>query len=354
MDKRVMLNKYTIFEINRQNMSDSEINDIYTSSLEEWREENPMFPKPAFEEVKSDFLKTDDSYVDLDFLIKDNSNLVATASVFLHNPNSDAPSEKKEKAWVRMRVFPDHRNKGIGTEILKFLINKTKQYPLRSFSAATGLEPGYRFCEKFGGDVIKKSVESYLDLEKVDVTKIEKLSSEITTKNQDVKIETVDNLTIGGVEEYIRLFAEFDEETSKYNKDANFDKDSCIENGIKSAKKDISIGYKKTVTYVRDSNGRAVGMSTFLITPESKEIAQQLMTGVLKDYRRRGLCRLLKSRSIIRLKELYPNIKLIKTVNDEENSSMRKINESLGFQQLPVYKAYTFELNKLKERLQIK
>lgn len=60
-------------------------------------------------------------------------------------------------------------------------------------------------------------------------------------------------------------------------------------------------------------------------------------TAVVREHRRKGLARWVKSESLRQLQEERPDVTQVTTVNAEENRAMRGLNEALGFEPVAVW-----------------
>lgn len=79
------------------------------------------------------------------------------------------------------------------------------------------------------------------------------------------------------------------------------------------------------------SSGAFVGLTTMTWRKHTPYIADQGITGVLPDYRGRGLARYLKATMLENLLEKYPEVKFVRTDNADSNAAMLAVNTALGF-----------------------
>lgn len=83
-----------------------------------------------------------------------------------------------------------------------------------------------------------------------------------------------------------------------------------------------------------------VGMSYVVARSEEPEELETAMTGVLREYRRRGIATALKVKSVVFAREY--GAKRITTMNEEHNP-MYALNVRLGFHPLPAWITYVKE-----------
>jgi len=80
---------------------------------------------------------------------------------------------------------------------------------------------------------------------------------------------------------------------------------------------------------------RFVGVSNLFKNPSDPDVLKQGLTGVLPEYRRRGIATALKLRTV--RYALDNGIRQIATRNNTRNLAMLRINEGMGFTKLPAW-----------------
>ena len=102
---------------------------------------------------------------------------------------------------------------------------------------------------------------------------------------------------------------------------------------------------KKWYTMITvERSGHISGLTEILHNPEDDYWVHQLLTGVKKEYRGRGLGKLLKVEMLYFIKEKLPEVILIHTGNAEINAPMLSINERMGFKRYSTDKCFTINL----------
>lgn len=351
MDNKI-LSKYTLTEIDYKNPTNNDLLDLYDFYLDEWNEESPQFPQPTLKRYRYEFTYFREIDQNRKFILRnDNDKIVGRLVIVALKPDADAPKNKKERVEFEMRVDKSHRNEGIGKELLKFLLENLSGLDIKKISTWSNLSSGQNFCEKLGGKITMRGLCSYLDLEKNDWEKTEKVFYEMKAKNPDIKIETHFELKEEDIPEFVEIDAVFEEEISKYSEDNTFNKDFYIKEDTRHIKESLARGEKHIFSYLRNQADEVIGLSEMVIDPTNPLEIFQNITGIKKEYRRRGLAKLIKANTLLRLRDNHKPGSVISTYNDEDNTVMRKINESIGFKPIPIWKKYTFELQELREKL---
>ena len=113
-------------------------------------------------------------------------------------------------------------------------------------------------------------------------------------------------------------------------------------------------GYLWTTKITREENGSISGLTEIFYHPEIPNMVEQELTGVLPEYRDRGLGKWLKAAMVFYVKKTYPSIEYIQTGNANNNEVMNAINKRVGFK--PVCDQYLIKLdtNTIQEKLKKK
>ena len=94
-------------------------------------------------------------------------------------------------------------------------------------------------------------------------------------------------------------------------------------------------------------------MTEILHDPREAYRIMQDLTGVLPEYRGRGLGKWLKAQMLFHIKENYPDTKVIVTGNADANAPMLSINERIGFKRYRSGSMYKLQINEVTKKLEI-
>jgi RimJ/RimL family protein N-acetyltransferase len=82
---------------------------------------------------------------------------------------------------------------------------------------------------------------------------------------------------------------------------------------------------------LRNDKGELIGMSLLMINKEGT-LADQRLTGVVKDWRKRGLAKWMKAKMLRMVKDDYKTVSEIRTECFSANTPMIAINKALGYE----------------------
>ncbi|MHA1212657.1 MAG: hypothetical protein ACTSSH_09365, partial [Candidatus Heimdallarchaeota archaeon] len=81
----------------------------------------------------------------------------------------------------------------------------------------------------------------------------------------------------------------------------------------------------------READGSISGLTDMRYNPGRETMISQGLTGVQESYRGRGLGKWLKASMLLKIKNDYPQVKIVSTTNATTNAPMISINDRLGF-----------------------
>lgn len=93
-----------------------------------------------------------------------------------------------------------------------------------------------------------------------------------------------------------------------------------------------------------EATGRIVGWSVLGFDVGEQDFAWQGTTVVDPDHRGHRLGLLLMLENLRRVRELYPGLRAVDTVNAEQNTHMIAINDALGFRPLDAWIDWRYDV----------
>jgi GNAT superfamily N-acetyltransferase len=256
---------------------------------------------------------------------------------FAHYDQSAAMYHPR-KFEIGVYVDPDHQGCGIGSALYDHLLRELEPFEptvLRSF-AREDYKRSVRFLERRGFREIMRSWESRLDVQSFDFTPYEGAIERVEA--QGIRLIPISELEWDP--ERDRKLYELDREILK---DVPFPDrytpvsfEHFVERTLKSP------DLLPEAYFVAVDGERYVGSSALWRALAEPEELYTGLTGVIREYRRRGIALALKLKGIAYAKA--HGFRVIKTWNDTTNRAMLALNERLGFVRQPAWITFAKEL----------
>jgi mycothiol synthase len=218
-------------------------------------------------------------------------------------------SDDPERGYVAPRVHPDARRRGVGTALLEPLVEFVDSLGLERLSGQV-TDPGSKtFAERFGFAETDRQVEQ-----------VRPLNGEIAI---DPLPEGIEVVTIAERPELL-------EATYPLARDEGYT-DLALEGSI-SIPLDEWLRDEATLpegSFVALRDGEIVGYSG-LMAHDNEGVAEDGLTVVSREWRRRGLAKALKQRELAWARDA--GLREVVTWTQTGNDGMRAVNERLGYE----------------------
>lgn len=229
--------------------------------------------------------------------------------------------------WVMVRVHPVHQRRGIGTKLFHSLLETLQSLDAKELRVQLREDQtvSIAFAQKFGFTVYHKRWMSVLDVHEIDLSAWE--GYEARLQENDIRLVS---------------FAELASDPAHEEKVHALQNQIDVEVPIGDEFTPLSLeefrqqfigreDFVREGTFIALHGDEYIGLSTFFDMGDSRlEID---LTGVLPDYRRKGVARALKLKGIAYAQAA--GYHYIAVVNDDGNNGMIAINRELGFERQP-------------------
>ncbi|MEZ4811872.1 MAG: GNAT family N-acetyltransferase [Caldisericia bacterium] len=332
------------------NLSENEWNEIHEFTVEIFSELYPLFSVPTLESVKRDFMDTDDSCVDEQFVIRDNVGIIAKSRIVYEKPSEESTEDDLKHVFMDIRVRKDKRRNGIGSLMLTDLLGNKFLPRHKEAHFWAKIDAGHEFCKKLGGKSVREIYVSNLLFKEVDWEEIRKINQTSRKKSDGISTYITEDVDDKTQPEYVEFLTDITEELTKYYESSGFNRERFVSDTKKSIKERKEQGSKSYLSWARD-DGKLVGFSELTHEKGFPERVRTRMTGVSKDYRGKGLCKRMKTDLLFYVKVNHPEVKIMTTDNDRDNKVMRGINDLLGFVPEKPLVSYRYDVTELKARM---
>lgn len=245
---------------------------------------------------------------------------------------------KPGRFYLRVVVMPEARGRGLGTQMYEAALRTACEH------GATHIESrvyetdsaSLKFAEARGFTIVHHNFTSTLDLTSFD----EHLFDGLMTRVRDQGFRFFSLAEVGVTEENKHKLYEVNRAAALDNPG----NDGVFPDFYAFSKDVFEASWFRADTQLLASHGdRWVGISAVGFYPENG-YAYNAFTGVLREYRGRGLAQALKLQTILMARR--QGMRYIRTRNDSKNAPMLAVNRKLGYRPEPGY----YELLRVLDR----
>lgn len=346
--------QYQIREFNTQTASSALFEKFFTFYEEILKEMNPDDPLPSKEISKKRMTLPHPDFKYYRWLVHssaDNNEIIGFGNFDIYKNDSPSYQENKHTSYGNILVKKDYRGLGIGTELLKTLINKMRDLYKTLLQGGSHTESGLSFCRKYNGTFALREEESRLKVEDIDWKMIEEWRKQGIKQAKGVKIERFTSIPEKDIEEFCQLYTETLNQVPKG--ELEWEEIVTPETRKNQEKRRTKLEATWTTMISKEEDGTISGLTETLYLPDQPTLLIQHLTGVKEEYRRRGLGKWLKAEMLAYAKESFPNIKFVITDFAVINDPMITINRKLGFKKYKIWEEYKFDIGDLWKSLQV-
>ncbi|MHA2365690.1 MAG: GNAT family N-acetyltransferase [Candidatus Hodarchaeales archaeon] len=275
--------------------------------------------------------------------------VIGNAGLVMANKKSPDWKSNKHLAFGGIDIIKQYRRQGIGSTMLKKMVQIAIKNNRTTFESGATLEPGLNYCKKLDGIETNEGSENRLQLKDVDWKLMESWVEEGPKKAPNVRIERFETVPDKDIEEYVEIYTETLNQQplgeSEWRAKVTPDSRRLTEKRLK----DRGVTWLTLIT--REPNGIISGLTEIFYNPLEPQRMGQNLTGVKEQYRKRGLGKWLKALMITIIQNEFPDVKYIVTGNANNNVPMLAINDKMGFKPHVSGVGYKFDLNTLNKKL---
>jgi len=255
-----------------------------------------------------------------------------------------SPSYEGNKHFIQfdLALLDEYRRKGIGTMVLKQVYKYAKESNRTHIMSGSEEEDGKAFLKAIGAQVALSGVENRLKLKDIDWEMVEKWAKEGPERSPSSTLHFVESIPDEVIERYCEVFTETLNQQPLGDLEINdlIYTPELIRDRTARWKE---LGRTHMTFYTQEADGDISGLTEMIYVPEKETFISQLLTGVQKKYRGRGLGKWLKAAMLLKTREKFPEVEVVVTDNATTNDPMLSINDRLGFK--PYKESITAQLS---------
>lgn len=245
----------------------------------------------------------------------------------------DSPSYETNKhlAWVDLEVLTPHRRQGIGKKLLAKVAELAKERDKSLIVSHCDEDDGKGFIKAINAQVAQETRESRLHLNQVDWQVVENWAEEGPLRSPNSTLQWFTNrIDDAIIEDFCKILTQVINQAPRDELDVG-DSISTPETRREWEARIVDAGGTALTAITREADGAISGLTEMGYFPDEETIIRQFMTGVKDAYRSRGLGKWLKAAMLLRVRDEFPQVKVVVTGNATSNAAMLSINERLGF-----------------------
>jgi GNAT superfamily N-acetyltransferase len=234
------------------------------------------------------------------------------------------------KYELQLAVDPAHQRRGVGSALYDALLSLLRERGaiLVRVRARESMAPSVQFLAKRGFHEVQRMWESRLDVASFDFGSF--AGAEERAAGQGIEITTfgAEQGRVGDVAwKAYECFQACMRDVPSVDPVTPTSFESFVRRGMESP------GFLPHGYFIAKDGERHVGLSALWKSEEAPDVVYQGLTGVLPEYRGKGIAMAMKLRGLRFLRAA--GIREIRTWNDTTNRPMLRINEAMGFVKQP-------------------
>lgn len=302
-------------------------------------------PLPSLEVMKSSWSKDNSNSIFKTYCLMYGQQVLGSFWATMANPDGKAFAWNKDNLEFDIFIQEQHRRRNLGTIAMKHLAQLAMSCGKTKLETSCGTNEGELFCRHFGAKILFEDNQRFMALKDFDLTKLKQMAAPDPEKANRVKIEFPRQWS---EEDKIQIRKFYGYLSDEANDIENSDKEELSEHEI-ADDEDFNNALVKNGGYpvlclARESDGAISGISEVAVFGYNLKHASQGLTGVRKEYRGRGLGKMLKASMMLHLIENYPQIETTGSLNSVKNIGINRINDELGFKVTRKVFRFNFEV----------
>lgn len=314
----------------------------------EERPDDPITP----DEIAEKRMKRENPFYDVNyFCYWTSGTIVSVLDTNTVTPAAPDYENNKHIFWAGAAVLGPHRRNGIGKGWLDTVLDLVGKTSAITVSSWTEEDDGHLFFKWLGATEKLIESENRLDFTTINWEMVDTWIAQGPSKSPGTRLELFESkLPDEVLEQYSPVYTRLLNTIPK--DDASFGDDVVTPETFKfyrSRRQDL--GHLHHTFITREPDGAISGMTEMIFQPEKPQYIYQDLTGVIPEYRGRGLGKWLKAAMLDYVRRTLPDMRWVITGNANSNAPMLAINHALGFKAYRGQSIYEIGVDKLQAHL---
>ncbi|MCE7733477.1 MAG: GNAT family N-acetyltransferase [Candidatus Heimdallarchaeota archaeon] len=282
-------------------------------------------------------------------LNNDSSTVLGYLIIYVTTEASPEYEDNKHIAWAYVIVDKAYRRNGIGTDLVRRLIPKLREFKSSTIQVWNEYDSGKAFSKDLGGSIALRNYENRVQFNEIDWAKMNEWVKDGKRRSPGVEIKTFEDVPEEIIEEYVRVFTETANQAPYGDLDGQEIVTPESRRQQEAMQRDAGTIWITKISV--ETDGKISGQTEIHYNPKDSHAVYQELTGVKQEYRGRRLGKMLKADMALLIKDKYPNIDYIGTGNAMSNEPMLRINRGMGFKEVKRFETYKFKIDELETRV---
>lgn len=256
--------------------------------------------------------------------------------------------------WAWIYVSPGHRRRGIGTQLLRTVVDHMRANGRTSLliEALEGHDDAVGFLERHG--LTPRIGEHFNRLRTADIDRamLEGWVAKAEERASDYELVAWDGPTPEDrIERAARLFELMNTAPTE---DLDWEDQTYTPERVREREAELAARGTTwwTLTAMHKPTGDFVGYTHLYFPKWRSELANQGGTAVDPAHRNKGIGRWLKAANLVRLLDERPAVERVDTGNAGSNDAMLNINHAIGFRPIGVWIGYQNDIDVVAKHLE--
>lgn len=324
---------FIVHPVNVASVSDADHEEYLAFNNRLRAESNPDDPPRTLEDQLTRWRNIPPIITIYTWAVRD-STLPGNPIVGLGELQARQQEANQNMAYVRLSVLPERRREGIARQLLHTIATMAQELgrTLLMIGTTDRVPAGERFMEALGAERGLESRTNQLVLAELDRATLRAYREE-SERRGDGEFELLrfkspipDELLGPATELFNRVSNDVP------HGDLSLEPEQMTPEEVRAWEQaSMASGAIFLIIIGQDRAGTLAGLTMITWRKHTAYVAEQGITGVLPEYRGRGLARLLKAAMLEQLLDEYPDVQFVRTDNAHTNAGMLAINHALGF-----------------------